>query len=94
QIGLSCISPNAPTLTSQFNVGPLPPGAYHVRATITYRGTAPPPFPCSKAPDLQTATFLVGPLSAIPALDRITLALLALTLSVAAVFVLRGQSVH
>src|SRR5258708_14447759 len=56
--------PPIPFVTSEFNVGLLPPGNYSVQAIITVTGV---PVECSNPPFTQTATFTV--VQAVPMID-------------------------
>ena len=69
--------PSIPGVASQFQVGPLAPGAYNVTATINVTT-------CSQTPFTQTAAFAVTPPLNTPALDGPGLLLLGAALAVSA----------
>lgn len=87
-VEISCILPSNPVVSSQFQVGPLPPGTYDVTANIIFTGL--PPMPCSPAPVTQTASFRVTPGANIPTISPIGLLLLGAGLAAVALAVLRG----
>jgi hypothetical protein len=71
--------PNAPFVTSEFHVGPLPPANYDVQAIIAITGV---PAQCTNPPFTQTATFTV--VQAVPMIDWPGLVLLGSLLAVTA----------
>jgi hypothetical protein len=74
--------PSSPGVASQFQVGPLPPGAYTITANINFTS-------CSvTVPATQTAAFAVTPPLNTPALDGPGLLLLGAALAVSALAVL------
>ncbi|HYM59993.1 MAG TPA: hypothetical protein VEZ11_03765 [Thermoanaerobaculia bacterium] len=72
--------PSFPLIVSQFQVGPLTPGAYNVTAHINVT-------PCF-VPFTQTAAFAVTPPLNTPTLDRPGLLLLGAALAVSALMIL------
>lgn len=84
----ACFAPSNPTVASEFQVGPLPPGTYVVVANIVFD---PAPSQCARPPVVQTATFAItGP--SIPTLDMNGLLLVAVSIAIAAVIVLKTRS--
>lgn len=83
---LACTLPSDPTVASEFQVGPLASGVYEVTATITFLDGGFHGSPCIRAPMTETAAFEVG--SAIPSMDYLHLASLALALAAIALVVL------
>ena len=60
-VNVICALPNAPVLTSDFNVGALPEGAYQVLAQIQHIGFGPG---CTPAAETQSGSFVVtGPVA-------------------------------
>ncbi|HEX8151625.1 MAG TPA: hypothetical protein VF698_00805 [Thermoanaerobaculia bacterium] len=88
-VSIVCTSPSNPIVTSDFNVGQLPPGIYNVIAKITFIDPSPVQ-PCIPPPIVQTATFVVAP--SIPLFDGTTLAILGAALATIAMLVLRGRA--
>ncbi|HUP49731.1 MAG TPA: TetR/AcrR family transcriptional regulator, partial [Thermoanaerobaculia bacterium] len=88
-VEIACMLPSNPVVASQFEIGPLAPGAYDVTANIIFTGI--PPLPCSPPPITQTTAFTVAPSAVIPALSVSGLLLLGAALAVTAVAVLSRQ---
>ncbi len=84
---VGCTVPSNPTVSSDFQVDPLPVGSYDVRATITFTGQGGGP--CDPAPATQTATFVVQDGAAVPTLDWRGLIVLAAAACVSGLFVTR-----
>ena len=82
---IACSLPSNPLVTSQFQVGPLPPGNYDISATINFTGIGP--VPCSAAPITQTSAFAVT--AVVPTLELPLLMLLAIAIVAIAAFWLR-----
>lgn len=87
-VEIACLLPNPLVVTSQFEVGPLPPGTYHVIADITF--TSVDPLPCFPAPVTQTSSFTVA--APIPALDTPILFVLGTMLAAVALAALKRLS--
>lgn len=87
-VRFGCHLPSNPLVASDFTVGPLAPGSYTVIANITF---TPSPPDCARPPITQTATFAVSA-PPIPALSMSGWWLLAVSMAVAAVTVLKVRS--
>jgi hypothetical protein len=80
-VGQACFLPSAPTLTSTFDVGPLPRGTYQVVSTTTIDPALPgcPPSPAI----VESTTFVVGLPVLVPSTGAWALFILALALVLA-----------
>jgi hypothetical protein len=84
-----CFLPSSTLVWSNLPVGPLPPGTYHVVATMNLTGSPSPQ--CDMPPIVQTADFVVLAADAVPALDARSLFALGALLVAAAFAALRTR---
>ncbi len=81
-----CLLPGS-RVTSQFQVGPLPPGSYDIVATTIFEGIG---VGCSPPPFTQATSFAVAAAPGAPSLDWRGLFLLAAAVTAVAAWRLKG----